>query len=514
MSTPGHGHDRVALPGSERPTYGSPIDRPLPDEPVSVTLVLREHADLEAYVENPDTGPLTYDELSTRFGATEEEVAAVRRFADENTLQVDSVDRAMRTVTLRGTPAQLAAAFGVELSAAQSDDSVYRVRTGPVHVPAYLVDVVAAVLGLDNRPQAHAHLIRAAAAQTSFTPLDLAKLYDFPTDVTGGGQTIGIIELDGGYNDAEVAQYFADLGVSPAPTVVSVGVDGATNAPNGDPNSADGEVLLDIEVAGAVAPGAKIAVYFAPNTDQGFLDAVTTAAHDGVSVISISWGASESNWTAQAMNAMSSAFKAASALGISVFAAAGDDGSNDRVGDTKAHVDFPASSPYAVGCGGTALVASNGQITSETVWNDPGHGSTGGGVSDHFPVPSYQKAINPTSANSATHHGRGVPDVSGDADPATGYQVLVDGQQLVFGGTSAVAPLWAGLTALLQQALNAKLAPLHPKIYGSEQGFRDITEGSNGAYSANSGWDACTGLGSPDGNALLARLRGESPSGS
>ncbi len=298
------------------------------------------------------------------------------------------------------------------------------------------------------------------------------------------------------------------MGISPAPPVVAVPVDGATNSPAGDPNSADGEVVLDIEVAGAVAPGARIAVYFAPNTDQGFLDAVNAAIHDStnhVTAVSISWGAPESQWTAQAMDAMERGVPSAAALGIPVFSAAGDNGSADGVTDGRAHADFPSSSPYAVGCGGTTLAAGNGAISSEVVWN-AGGGATGGGVSDHFPVPSYQSGVAPTSANPGGRKGRGVPDVAGVADPATGYQVLVDGEQIVVGGTSAVAPLWAGLTALLQQALGRPLAPLQPELYPLKTGFGDVTSGSNGAYRARSGWDACTGLGTPRGTALRSAL--------
>ena len=262
-----------------------------------------------------------------------------------------------------------------------------------------------------------------------------------------------------------------------------------------------------MEVAGAVAPAAQVVVYFAPNTDKGFLDAVNAAVHDtthDVSVISISWGGPESTWTTQALDAMDAAFSAAAALGISVFCASGDNGSSDGQTDGLAHVDFPASSPNAVACGGTTLRTTGTTTDSETVWN--GSGATGGGVSDHFGVPSYQAGTDPVSANPGARRGRGVPDVAAVADPETGYQVLVDGQALVIGGTSAVAPLWAGLAARLQQLLGLRLAPLQPHLYGAASALRDVVEGDNGAYRAGPGWDACTGLGSPDGQALLASL--------
>jgi len=277
---------------------------------------------------------------------------------------------------------------------------------------------------------------------------------------SAAGQTIALIELGGGYRAADKS-----LGIA-APTVVAVPVNGGKNSPS-TADGADGEVMLDIEVAAAVAPRAKIAVYFAPNTDQGFVDAITTATHDTKNkptVISISWGAPESSWTAQARSALDTACKAAAALGITVTVAAGDNGSADGVGDGANHVDFPASSPNVLACGGTKLVAANNTITSEVVWNESAsnEGATGGGISTAFAQPSWQAGI------AATKSGRGVPDVSGDADPTTGYQILVDGQTMVIGGTSAVAPLWAGLIALANAKNKSAAGLLQPKLYGAK----------------------------------------------
>ena len=218
-------------------------------------------------------------------------------------------------------------------------------------------------------------------------------------------------------------------------------------------------------MAAGIAPKAKIAVYFAPNTDKGFLDAITMAIHDKTnkpSVISISWGGPEDTWTTQSLSSYDQAFQAAAALGVTIFCAAGDAGSGDGETDGKAHVDFPASSPNVAGCGGTKLIAAGNAISSEQVWNEGTSSATGGGVSDFFPRPAYQSAAGvPPSANKNHTKGRGVPDLAGDADPATGYVVRVDGQELVFGGTSAVAPLWAGLTALLNQKLGQRVGFLN-----------------------------------------------------
>jgi kumamolisin len=268
--------------------------------------------------------------------------------------------------------------------------------------------------------------------------------------------------------------------------------------------------MLDIEVAASVAPGAKIAVYFTPNTDQGFIDAITTAVHDTTnkpSVISISWGGPESSWTAQSLAALDAACQSAAALGITITVAAGDDGSTD--GGTGNNVDFPASSPHVLACGGTKLVASGATISSEVVWNELAsqEGATGGGVSNVFPLPSWQANAN-VPASSASAGGRGVPDVAGDADPNAGYTIRVDGETRVIGGTSAVAPLWAGLIAVANQQLGKPVGFVQPALYAAKAAtaFSDITQGNNGAFSAGPGWDACTGLGSPIAEKLIPLL--------
>ena len=290
--------------------------------------------------------------------------------------------------------------------------------------------------------------------------------------------------------------------------MIAVGVAGGSNQPGG---AADDEVMLDIEVIGALAPGAAIVVYFAPNTDQGFYEAISQAAHDSTHhpvVMSISWGGPEDGWTAPSRNAMQTALEDAAALGVTVTVAAGDGGSSDGESDGEPHVDFPASSPFALGCGGTRLTASGAAIATEVVWNETsaGEGATGGGVSVVFPLPVWQQHSQvPQAPNGSA--GRGVPDVAGNADPLTGYQVLVDGESQVIGGTSAVAPLWAALIARCNQQLGRPLGDVHAAIYQiGERAFRDITQGNNGAYRAGPGWDACTGLGSPNGAALLSAL--------
>jgi len=433
-------------------------------------------------------------------------------------LEVADASADLRQVRVAGTVAAAERAFGVRLEQWQGPTGPHRVHRGLVRLPSELHPIVLAVLGLDDRPQARTQFrrfpsargIAAMAAAVSYAPPQVAALYDFPPGTDGTGQTVALLELGGGYRDADLATYFGGLDL-PMPAISAVGVDGAVNAPTGDPGGPDGEVLLDLDIVGSVAPGAAIVVYFAPNTDRGFHDAIMEALHapERPVAVSISWGAPEAEWTPQARAALDVAIEEAGALGVTVCCAAGDRGSADGLADGRAHVDFPASSPHALACGGTRLVGTGTAITSETAWNDgPGGGSTGGGVSDVYRLPAWQAAAGvPLSANSGARRGRGVPDVAGDADPQSGYRVEVDGAPEVYGGTSAVAPLWAGLVARLSQALGAPLGFLNPRLYATAgQGLHDVLAGSNGAYSAGPGWDACTGLGSPDGARLLAVL--------
>ena len=519
------GSDRAAFPGAHMVGAADPNER------LQVTVLVRRRSPstskgLSAMLEEANTRRpserqhLSREQFAAAYGADPGDLEKVEEFAHEQGLDVIEVNAAQRRVVLSGTVAALSTAFGVSLAQYEHPRGTYRGRTGAVHVSEDLAPIIEGVFGLDNRPQTRPHVrilndtergFQPHATSLSYTPLQVAQLYGFPTETTGSGQCIAIIELGGGYRTTDLSTYFARLGI-PKPTVRSRSVDGGHNHPLVDPN-ADGEVMLDIEVAGAIAHGAKIVVYFAPNTDAGFLDAITTAIHDTrnkPSVISISWGAPESEWTLQAMHAMDQAFQDAAALGVTVCCASGDDGSSDRETDSLAHVDFPASSPYALGCGGTRLEGKGSTIAEEVVWNEVGHGATGGGISDVFPRPTWQTSANvPPSANPSARIGRGVPDVAGDADPFTGYQVLVDGQQLIIGGTSAVAPLWAGLIALLNQKLGHTVGHLNPVLYSLPNragAFRDITTGNNGAYLAGLGWDACTGWGSPDGVKLLSTL--------
>jgi kumamolisin len=486
---------------------------------------------------------LSRDELAARTGAAPRDLAKVETFAHAHQLTVVEASIHKRTIRLSGTVADLQDAFGVKLRTYASKEANYRGRTGAVHVPYELADIVDGVFGLDNRP-ASGRLNRSshsAARKSSkhskdqrLTIAELKRAYNFPVNLDGTGQSIALIELNStdaqgnitgaGYDISDLKAYFTKLGIA-MPSVSAVGVAGGMNKPGTD-LTGDLETTLDIEIVGAVAPGAKITVYFAPNTDAGFVDAVATAVHDSLrkpSVISISWGMPEKDATGQFIKAMNEILQDAVALGVTVCCEAGDHGSSDQPAQSRdgaPHVEFPASSPFALACGGTQLVASGATIRSEIVWNqgDKISGATGGGISSLFQLPKYQQGLTyGTPPQKIT--SRGVPDVAANA---LGYTALAYGKQFHLFGTSAATPLWAGLIVIVNQDLQANkrntVGFLNPLLYASpvlRKAFRDITEGNNDVdgtlhkYSAAEGWDPCTGIGSPEGTQLLNALKNE-----
>jgi kumamolisin len=526
---------RVVLGASHRtPPKGAKLSGKLsPDQRIEVTLRLRRKAGAAKPSARSDGKALTREQFRDAFGADPADLEKIEQFADDHELEIAQSSIAQRSVRLSGSIAAMESAFGVTLKCYETAGAkrYFRGRTGPVTIPRAIAPIVEAVFGLDDRPQARPHFRvhppRAAAKMKPMAdgakplrPTDVARLYNFPKNLDGAGQCIAIIELGGGYRTKDLSAYFKFLGLK-KPKVAAISVSGGHNDPDGPSRDANGEVMLDIEVAGAIAPAAKIAVYFAPNTDEGFLNALHTAIHDNVrkpSVVSISWGSSESNWTAQAMNDFDSACADGAAMGVTVTVSAGDNGApdNDDPAEKRANVDFPASSPNVLACGGTRLVAGPQGVAQETVWNNHNGAATGGGVSDVFPLPKYQKKKGvPKSINPGGKVRRGVPDIAGNADPETGYIVRVDGEMQAIGGTSAVSPLWAGLIALLNQGRPTKpVGFINPKLYhlaASNGALHDITVGDNGVnrvkgYAAKKGWDACTGLGTPDGAQLLATV--------
>jgi hypothetical protein len=342
----------------------------------------------------------------------------------------------------------------------------------------------------------------------AFTPLELAALYKFPTQFNGAGQTIALIELGGGFRKTDLVSYFKSLGI-PMPKVSTMSIGGAQNSPSG-PNGADGQVELDIEVAGAVAPGAHIVVYFCPNTNSGFLQGINAAINNldsPTSVLSISWGGPEPSWTEKFMQQMNTAFQFASLHGITILAAAGDNGPND--GTNKPAVDFPSSSPWVTGVGGTHIHASATELLSEVAWDDGrAGGGVSGGVSGVFPIPDWQAHAG-IPKSSGGFAGRGTPDVAANASPNTGYKVQVDGVNQVLGGTAASTPLWAGLIALLNQGLGHNIGFFNPILYeklGPASVLRPVSS-KNGSSPSKPSWNPQTGWGSPNGEKLLEALK-------
>jgi len=564
---------RVAIPGSNRrPLPGAKAVGPAdPGQRIEITIQLRRRNgdELEKTIRRlaeqkpSERNYLSRADLTNVAGANPDDIPKIEAFAHEHGLSVTEVSIPRRTVKLSGTVRDMSTAFGVKLQRYKAGSLSYRGRTGVVTVPATLGGIVERVLGLDDRPTVRPHYrilsavegrratpkqrARTTARQAgkksqpaskSYSPPQVGAIYSYPSGLDGSGQTIALIELNdvdrqgnptgAGYSASDLNSYFSSLGITPPPSVTAIGVDGGANVPGTDAN-ADGEVTLDIEVAGAVAPRAAIAVYFGTNTDDGFIQAVTTAVHDDVrkpSIISISWGQAEETATPQMLQGLHEALEEAAAIGVTVCVAAGDNGSADMTKqqwDHKTHVDFPASSPFALACGGTTLDPSSvPNAPVEIVWNrGVKGGATGGGVSNFFPKPAYQNGANVPSPAS-TSGGRGVPDVAGNADPFSGYSVLVDGASQVIGGTSAVAPLWAGLLARINQDLVAKDGKpagfINALLYAiaAKAAFHDVTSGNNdiyndlnGKFTAAPGWDPCTGVGSPDGTKLLALFSGQ-----
>jgi len=516
------GTERAPVAGARRV---GPAD---PNEVLSVSLRLRRRADapplptLKDFSAGPGTRPrVSRSEFAAKFGASDDDLNRIAAFARANSLSVVESSVARRTVVLSGKVSQMERAFGVDLGTYESPTETYRGREGAVYLPADLAALVEGVFGLDNRRMAN-RVAGGSPGPSSLAPRQVAQLYNFPLSADASNQTIAILELGGGFrvNPAGVAPdiqaYFMSQGLTP-PNLFPIPVSGAKNSP-GSNSLDDLEVALDIEVTGAVAEGANLAVYFTHATEFGWTQGISMAVHgDGLpaglplpSVLSISWSAVERAWTAAGISCLNQSFQEAAALGVTVLAASGDNGSECRVHDHKAHVNYPQSDPGVTTCGGTSIRNINGNNFTEVTWNDDG--VTGGGISDIFPLPDYQSQAGvPVSVNNG-HVGRGVPDIAGHAD---GYEILINGKtegQVI--GTSETAPLYAGLVALINATLGDSIGFLNPILYqlATTKVFRDIADGGSNAYAgapgytSGPGWDCCTGWGSVDGTALLSEI--------
>jgi kumamolisin len=525
---------RVAAPGARKIGRGNPNDL------VHITIVLKSAVPIdkdsiraEALKSRTQRRFLTPDEHAKNYGTSDDAISVVLAFAEKYHLHlIGNPDKVRRIVRLVGRRHAMEQAFGTQLDDySLPNGEQYRGRVGALTLPTSLEPYVVAVLGLDNRREYRPHFRRAvateAAAIKEFTPQEVAALYGFPTG-DGAGQTVAIIELGGAFDQSDLERYFTDdiaQPRKPGATITAAYVDGVAPVPYNDPPAGskgytgdDIEVMLDIEVVGAIAPAANIVVYFAANEgDQHFYNAVSEALHaqPRPCVISISWGGPEAG-TEQTRHAWDDLAASAASLGTAICIASGDNGAADEspqypdAFDGRRHVDAPADTPHVLACGGTRVISSNGTARqAEVAWNDGNNGgASGGGVSTVFPVPPWQQAADCIAEGAQPIQGRGVPDVAADASPNSGYLVRADGSKQTIGGTSAVAPLYAGLLARIATKLNGQIPLVLPLFYqASAQAFNDIVEGDNSlygvpGYSAHPGWDAVSGLGSPRGQAI------------
>ncbi len=517
----------VAVPGTAAPAFvGAHRDGAVAaGRRVSVAMSLKLHntAQLTAFdkaVSTPGSAEyghyLTPAQFASRFGPTAADVAQVRQFLTSAGLRVTSVSGNRQVVDAAGPANAVAATFHTSLSNYTEGARHYFANDSAVSLPSGVASVVQGVSGLTNRAVAHPEIAPATPAATphavnpiagALSPSQYDTAYRFnQLGADGTGVTVALWEFDG-YKATNLTSYNTEYGLT-GPAATTVSVDGANFDTR--PGQGEGEVELDSEIVRGVAPKAAQLVYEAPNSDQGQIDmANAIVSQDRVSVISISWGGCEQDSTSATMTSTDNAFSQGVAEGISIYSASGDDGSRDctqtATGSTVKAVDYPASSPFQTGAGGTTLTTGAGGVySSERGWS-----GGGGGVSIRYARPSYQ---------TGTSTMRTVPDVSGDADPNTGYSIFSGGTWTEFGGTSCAAPLWSGFTALINQREAAAARPnlgfanpaLYPILGGANYAtsFHDVKTGSNGDFTATTGYDDVTGIGSPIADGLVTTLLG------
>jgi kumamolisin len=542
---------------------------PLPDDhPLAA-----RHATIKGSVAEQRPA-LSRDDLEQIYSPDDAHVAAVQEFAAEHGLTVVRISRVRHDMQLEGPISRMNEAFGVSLEDFEHEAGRCRAHSGDIHLPDKLSNIVAGVLGLDDVPFSRSFESRGQVAQEPRTPLQLADIYNFPR-ATGRGYGIAILCFgDCGYYEADMRSFFLEvLGVEP-PLINSNPVNGAKCNPlprerllemteyyknKTEPSvpftpkelrwgKETLETTMDIQVAGGVANGAAIDVYFAPDDPHGWYTAIYSAlglaneyGEDDASVvdrdlpaaISVSWGASEDRWKGHRMSLVDSALEKAELMHVTVCCSSGDFGSLNEPPITwpeNAKVNFPASSRHTLACGGTSFRGeSESGDTVETSWNartEFGPEATGGGVSGIFELPDFQNSANVPAHDELkgkawldddlpqNFTGRGVPDVSAYAD--VGFTIFVGGQTYVTGGTSASTPLWAGLMARLSEKLGCRVGWLNDFIYRPDfsRAFRPVTIGNNklvdtGAayFETREGWDGCCGLGVPNGEILLECLQ-------
>jgi kumamolisin len=545
---PLHGHHHAHLESAKET---GPVAH---DHPLEITLLLRRRKALSR-----SGRQLTRDDIEREHSVSSSDAARIRAFARRHGLTYTPHIRHHATATLTGPASAVARAFQVQLAHFEHPHCCYYAPTNTPTVPASLKPIVRAILGLQTRP-AGRRQHTPPPPPTHAVPLpQLADIYSFPQDTDGSGQTIGLIELGGGFRLSDI-RAFCRANNLPVPRITVVELN-ARNSPAPpaqvrklldfvaghvkltpkqlassalESAQATVEVTMDIQILAALAPRAHIVVYFSSSDEQGFYRAITHAIHDPIhrpDILSISWGEPETAVSSAWLRSVDDAFRTAARLGITVLASSGDAGALNNSPDNLPAVNFPASSPFAIACGGTTPL-SHVPAREEIVWNADFNGipgATGGGVSRHFPLPAWQRGskvpLGPTGKA-----GRGVPDVAGPADPRHGSPMLISGASCATAGTSAVVPLWAALIARLNQSLGARTGHLNPFLYhladihepgqpavtstvqiaasaAPRRTFQPVTRGNNGAYKARPGWNPCAGHGTLHGEALLHHLQ-------
>jgi len=485
------------------------------------------------------------EQYAERFGASDVDIALVEAFAHDNGLTVAHTSHTRRLLDLSGTIAQLSRAFAVQFVCYRhAEHGVYRAPRDSVGVPGHLAPIIESVMGFTARTHYTYPAISdlSASRPRLVDPRRIARAYAFPSGSRGRGQCIGIIVLGGGFYESDLATYFHKLGLS-KPRISQVKVGGQQNNPaevdairdycsnaswctlrqargvfhpdkrrrRNSPKNIEWtlETTMDVELVGTWANDAHLVVYFAHNDARGKFEALEAAIHDRQnrpSVISCSWGAPESLLRKEFVFATNRLLMAASLMGVTVCCASGDEGDGSRSA-LKPQAFFPASSPYVLSCGGTAFRRPVKGKLVEVIWKETvgdRKGASGHGISSKFRLPSWQSSV----VHGTKKQGRAVPDVSGKADAARGYNCVVADIHFPGCGTSAAAPLWASLAALLNERLKLPVGYLTPLLY--QERFRDAVRALYRSR-GGSGWSWEAGLGTPQGEALLAALRAETP---
>lgn len=479
---------------------------------------------------------LSSAEFSKMFGPSDAQIQLVKDYLKSSGFTNVWYSPNGMIINADGKVSVVESVFSVAINDYMTDSRTFFANGNAPVLPGDIASVVDSVSGLDNSVVMHHHArigkVRAKPAAVSgqggLTPTDITNAYDLKPLISAGfqgtNQTVALFELDG-YNLNDIGQYAANFNLG-TPSISTVLVDGF----NGSAGQGAIEDELDVELVAGLAPNAKQIVYEGPNTTAGLNDTYNKIVTDNkAQVLTTSWGACEPNFSSSEITTLNNIFKQAAAQGITVYAAAGDTGAYD-CRDTTLNVDVPTDSQYVTGVGGTSLTLSNGSYGSENVWSNPsdtfagpkGSGG-GGGLSKNFSQPSYQNG--PGVKSSYSNGKREVPDVSANADPATGYAVYCTVTNsgcpstgwITVGGTSAGSPFWAASTAIMNQYLTAqgasRLGFISPALYGLtnltqlSQPFHDIKTGNNLYYPATNSYDLASGVGSPDVNNLVLDLK-------